>query len=87
MLAALSTGHEIGLGLSGLAFVVFALIVAMVIPRRYPDFPGERRNAFIALCALFFAGMLVAVVIFGKSKEPPEKHNNEATAIAAHLHS
>jgi hypothetical protein len=85
VLAALSTGHEIGLGLSGLAFVVFALVSAVVIPRRDPDFPGERRNAFLAVCFLFFAGMLVAVAIFGRSSEPPEKHNNEPTALAARL--
>jgi len=85
VLAQLSTGNELGLGLSGLAFIVFALIAAMVIPRRDPDFPGGRRNAFLAVCALFFVGMLLAVVVFGRSKEPPEKHNNEATALSAHL--
>jgi cytochrome c oxidase assembly factor CtaG len=85
VLAALSTGHEIGLGLAGLAFIVFALVCAMVIPRRYPDFPGERRNLFILVCVLFFAGMLTAVAIFGKSKTPPERHNNQATSMAAPL--
>jgi hypothetical protein len=83
VLAALSTGHEIGLGLSGLAFVVFALISAVVIPRRNPNFPGQNRNWFLLLSGLFFVGMLLAVFIFGKSSAPPEKHNNAATALAA----
>jgi hypothetical protein len=86
VLAALSTGHELGLGLSGLAFVVFALISAVVIPRRNPNFPGHNRGWFLLLSGLFFVGMLLAVVIFGKSSSPPEKHNNEATAIAARSH-
>ena len=87
MLAALSTGHEIGLGLSGLAFVLFALISAVVIPHRNPNFPGQNRNWFLLLSSLFFVGMLLAVYIFGKSSSPPEKHNNAATALAARAHS
>jgi len=85
VLAALSSGHELGLGLSGLAFVLFALTVAVIIPRRNPDFPGRNRNAFLAVCVLFFVGMMVAVVIFGRSKTAPEKHNNAPTAIAARV--
>ena len=76
MLAALSTGHQIGLGLSGLAFVVFALISAMVIPRVRPDFPGRNLGVYLAVIVAFFAGMIVAVSIFGKESKPPEKHKN-----------
>ena len=74
MLAALSTGHQIGLGLSGLAFVLFSLTSAMLIPRRWPDFPGNKFGLFITVCVLFFVGMLTAVVIFGRESKPPEKH-------------
>ena len=79
MLAALSTGHQIGLGLSGLAFVLFALISAMVIPRVRPDFPGRNLGVYLAVTVAFFAGMIVAVSIFGKESKPPEKHQNAAT--------
>lgn len=82
MLAALSTGHKLGLGLSGLAFVVFALTVAMLIPRRRPDFPGENLGVFVAVCVLFFVGMLSAVFVFGKDSSPPEKRKNQAIARA-----
>ncbi len=82
MLAGLSTGHEIGLGLSGLAFVVFALISAMLIPRRQPDFPGDRRNVFLAVTFAFFIGMLAAVVVFGRGSER-EKPKKEKPAAAA----
>ena len=47
MLAALSTAHKLGLGLSGVAFIAFALVSAMLIPRTRPDFPGRRLGWFV----------------------------------------
>ena len=79
MLAALSTGNEIGLGLSGLVFVAFALTSAMLIPRRWPDFPDQQLGVYLAIVVCFFVGMLAAVVTFGKSK--PE-HGTKKTAAA-----
>jgi hypothetical protein len=82
VLAALSTAHQLGLGLSALAFVIFALTSAMIIPRFRPDFPGDRFGLFIAVCVLFFIGMMVAVVNFGRESSPPEKHHEaEAAAV------
>ena len=73
MLAALSTAHKLGLGLSALAFIAFALISAMVIPRRNPDFPGRRVGWFVFVSVLFFIGMMCAVIFFGReAKEPAE---------------
>ena len=70
-LAALSTGHKLGLGLVGLAFVVFALISAFLIPALRPDFPGRRGlPAFLTLSAALFVGMMFAVFFFGR--EPSE---------------
>ena len=65
MLAALDTGQKLGLGLSGLAFVIFALVSAMLIPHWRPDFPGRNLGWFIFVAILFFAGMMSAVLIFG----------------------
>ncbi len=78
MLAALSTGHELGLGFAGLAFVVFALVSAMAIPRIRPAFPGQRLGLYVVVCILFFIGMLSAVWVFGKESKPPEKHHEAA---------
>ncbi len=78
MLAALSTGHKLGLGLSGLAFVLFALTSAMLIPRRRPDFPGENLGVYLALVVAVFVGMIAAVSIFGKEKKT-EKHHSAIT--------
>jgi uncharacterized cupredoxin-like copper-binding protein len=70
LLLALSTGHKLGLGLAGAVFVSYALIVSMVIPRRWPQFPGRRGLPwFIAASVLLTIGMLAAVVNFGKESE------------------
>jgi hypothetical protein len=81
MLAALSTAHKIGLGLSGLAFVTFALVTSMLVPRRNPDFPGRHKSLYLVVCFLFFVGMMIAVLVFGK--ESPEPKHSEAAPVAA----
>ena len=85
MLAALSTWHKIGLGLSGLAFVLFALGTSMLWPQFNPDFPGRRKGVYIFFCFLFFIGMMAAVIIFGKEAAAPEHHGGEAAALSYRL--
>jgi hypothetical protein len=75
VLAALSTGHKLGLGLSGVAFIAFALISAMLVPRKRPDFPGRRLGWFVFVALVFFAWMIAAVFVFGKEKKAPEHHS------------
>jgi plastocyanin len=71
VLAALSTGHKIGLGLVGAAFVAFALASAFLIPSFRPEYPGKRGlPAFLTLTAALFVGMMFAVFFFGR--EPSE---------------
>jgi len=41
----------------------------MLIPRRWPQFPGRGLPLFLAVTVVFFFGMLAAVEIFGKSSE------------------
>jgi hypothetical protein len=83
VLAALSTGHKLGLGLSGLAFIVFALVSAMVIPRKNPDFPGRRLGWYVFVTLLFFICMMAAVFVFGKEKKEPRER--EQAALVVHL--
>ncbi len=68
MLLAL-TGYEIGLLCSALAFIAFALIVALVVPRVRPNFPGRYLGWFVAAAILFFAGQMTAVLLLANLGE------------------
>jgi mono/diheme cytochrome c family protein len=69
----LSTGNSLGLALIAGAFVVFALLSALVIPRRWPQFPGRGLGWFIAGTLVLFAATLGAVEVFAKETEPKEE--------------
>ena len=80
MLLAL-TGYEIGLLVVAAIFIVFALVVALVIPRGRPDFPARRLGIFIGICVvLFFAqmGAVLALAEVGEADEPVA-HGEEPT--------
>jgi uncharacterized cupredoxin-like copper-binding protein len=70
LLAGLSTGHKIGLGVVAAVFIAFALTSSFVAPRRRPDFPGKNGlSVFIIACFVLFAAMLAAVEAFGGESE------------------
>ena len=69
---ALSTGHEIGLGVTALVFILFALASAFLFPRFRPDYPGHGLLAFIVVAFVFFFGMLTAVEVFGAESKHGE---------------
>lgn len=71
MLLALSTGHALALALVAGAFIAFALLSALVIPRRWPQYPGKHLGWFIAGTLVFFVAMLGAVEVF--AAEPSEE--------------
>ena len=66
LLLGLSTGHKIGLALVAAGFAGFALLTSMLVPRWRPQFPGRGLGVFVVVCLLLFAGMVTAVVIFGR---------------------
>lgn len=68
---ALSTGHEVGLGVTAAAFIVFALASSFLFPRYRPSYPAGRLGWFIVVTVILFVVMLAAVEIFGA--EPAEK--------------
>jgi hypothetical protein len=74
VLLSLSTGHTIGLAVSAAIFIGFALVVAMVIPRRNPDFPGKSLPALIVATVALFIGMLAAVEVFGVEEEHEQEN-------------
>jgi cytochrome c oxidase subunit 2 len=80
VLLALSTGHAIGLAVVAGAFICFALLSALVIPRRWPQYPGKQLGWFIAGTLVFFVAMLSAVEVFGA--EPEESKAAETGTVA-----
>jgi uncharacterized cupredoxin-like copper-binding protein len=80
LLLALSTGHKVGLGLAVAGFAGFALIVSILVPRWWPQFPGRGLAVFLVAVVLLFLGMISAVEFFGK--ESGEAKAEEATTEA-----
>ena len=79
MLLAL-TGYETALLVVALSFIAFALIVALVIPRSRPSFPGKRLGLFLVVCALFFAAQMTAVLVLAEVGEADEPVAEESTS-------
>ena len=78
MLLAL-TGYETALLVVALAFVAFALVVALVVPRSRPSFPGNRLGQFIAICGVFFLAQMTAVIALAEIGEADEAVHEETT--------
>jgi cytochrome c6 len=72
------TGYEIGLLAVACVFIVFALIVALLVPRARPDFPAKRLGVFVAVCIALFAAQMTAVLVLAEVGEADEPHG-EAT--------
>ena len=66
------TGYELGLLIVALVFIAFALVVALVIPRGRPTFPGKRLPIFIAVCIALFAAQMTAVLLLAEVGEADE---------------
>ena len=81
---ALSTGHEVGLGVTAAAFIAFAIASAFLFPRIRPNYPGGGLLAFVVVAFLFFFGMLTAVEVFGAESKKEAEHPvaSETTAEA-----
>ena len=75
---ALSTGHEVGLAVTGAAFIAFALFSSFLFPRFRPQYPGGGLPAFIVVAFVFFFGMLTAVEVFGADTKKESKRAEEA---------
>jgi uncharacterized cupredoxin-like copper-binding protein len=76
---ALSTGHQVGLGVTGAVFIAFALFSSFLFPRFRPQYPGGALPAFIVVAFVLFFGMLGAVEVFGAEEKEGEEHVAETT--------
>jgi mono/diheme cytochrome c family protein len=78
VLLALTTNQKLGLAGTAAVFIAFALLVALVIPRRNPDFPGRRGLVpFILVTLILTIAMLGAVEVFAKEEEHGATETNE----------
>jgi cytochrome c553 len=75
LLALTETAKVVLLIVAG-AFIVYALIVSMVIPRRSPGFPGRNLGAFLTVTALFF--VLQMGTVWWATSQEGEEHGEEA---------
>jgi mono/diheme cytochrome c family protein len=82
VVAALSTGNEIGLVVVGGAFILFALVSSFVLPARYPNFPGRHVGWYVAAGILFFVAMISAVIVFGVEKKETAPAASATTTAA-----
>jgi mono/diheme cytochrome c family protein len=62
VLLAITTTGKIVLILVAGSFIGFALVTSMVVPKRFPGFPGSRLPLFIAVSVLLFAAQVGAVL-------------------------
>jgi cytochrome c6 len=76
------TGYETALVVVAASFIVFALVMALVIPRTRPDFPGRRLPVFLAVCGVFFLAQMTAVLVLAEVGEADETAHEEATTGA-----
>ena len=69
LIAALSTGHKIGLAAMAAIFIAFALASSFLLPRLRPAYPGNGLSVFVVASFVLFALMIGAVEIFGAESE------------------
>jgi mono/diheme cytochrome c family protein len=80
VLLALTTDQKFGLAGTAAVFIAFSLIVALVIPRRNPDFPGRRGLVpFILVTLILMIAMLGAVEVFAKEEHHAAAEPGETT--------
>ncbi len=58
--------NQIILAVATAVLIVFSLTVALVVPRRHPEFPARRVGAFFGVAMVLVAGMLLTVQFFGE---------------------
>jgi len=66
VLLALSSDQKLGLALVAAAFVAFALVSSIVIPRSNPAFPGRKLGLFLGASVAFTVAMLLTVAFVAK---------------------
>ena len=81
--------NDIILAVVAAALVGFSLLVSLVAPGRWPDFPGRHLRLFVVIAVLLILGMLTSVEVLGESHhfaaetgQPTNLTNESPTASA-----
>jgi cytochrome c6 len=77
------TGYQVGLLVVAAAFIVFALVMSLVVPRSRPGFPGGRLDVFLIVCGVFFVAQLTAVLLLaevGEADQPGRESAAQTTS-------
>jgi len=84
LVASLSAAQKAGIAGMGAAFIVFALLSSLVLPRYRPDFPGKRGvGPYVALAFCFFAAMMAVIVFVGREKSEAKAEGGTTSAPTA----
>jgi cytochrome c6 len=73
------TGYQAALVVVAACFIAFALVVALVIPRSRPSFPGNRLGVFLAVVGVFFVAQISAVLVLAEIGEADEPAKEQTT--------
>jgi mono/diheme cytochrome c family protein len=69
VLSGLTTTGKVALLAVAGTFIVFSLVVAMLVPRRRPEFPGRRVGTFVTVAIALFAVQLGTVFWVAETQE------------------
>jgi cytochrome c551/c552 len=69
VLVALTSAQKGALAGVGAAFIIFALLSSMVIPRYRPEWPGRLFGVFLGLVGVFTVAMLLTVFFVARESE------------------
>jgi uncharacterized cupredoxin-like copper-binding protein len=82
LVAGLSPSHKAGLAVVAGVFVIFAVSAALLIPSRWPGFPGTGLRPFLAATVALFVGMMLAVFFLAREPKEGEAKVGDALHIA-----
>jgi len=69
---AITSSGKVWLAVVGGIFIVFAAVVALVVPRLRPDFPGKHLRSFLAVVVALFVAMIATVWVTASGEEGGE---------------
>jgi len=72
VLLGITSNGKIGLTIVAGIFIVCALLASMVVPRRWPEFPGKHVGLFTIGAILLFAVMITSVLHFAGEESAAE---------------